>query len=1412
MRSRFDAVLGNSTSQDTVYELLKTEVTSSLFTGYNATVFAYGQTGSGKTYTMEGTKNDRGLIPRLVNEIFNTFKEKSDVTNASVKMSYVQIYQDQIQDLLQSRKLLDIKLDKAGHYIANGALWKDVTSSSHAMQIYTESLKNRATSATEMNLISSRSHALLQFQLKWDEPLAPGSNAKLNLIDLAGSEKVALSGASGEILKEAIAINKSLSALSNVVKALVDQAKDPAKRVHIPYKDSKLTYLLQSSLGGNNLIHFILCLSASILYRNEGSSTVEFGKRALKVVLKPVKNPIDYRRLEEMERMIEQMRQHISELEGKLSQKTAEPLPPAKQGGEEFLAMEIIKQDDAEPQEAETVVKQREAIKAVISQLETQQKSVEERLSEREQEITQLKKGNVRERATLQSQFNEEKRRYTEEMNTLRSNVKRQQECLNEKEMEFKKARDLRARKKSIIHSSKVTSKLRLKTNLELERIYRMLPESLHELTSHCILFPQSKARFRELGGLKKLLGLIDCKGNKGRESYIAHAAYALSIALDEEGRDEVRELGGVAAVSDVLSRTDEHSKQFACRALEALVRGNSKNKEGVVDSVLLGLANLVGTHPHQQVQEAACSALAEIADSQPNIKAKLMKNGLLEKMISLIRDTPPEVADLIKVGVTVIGRLAQQHAACQNEIARLNGVALLVGILFSNVGDRDPQLPVLTAYALVNICCNNKDNMLTLQKHPRYKEIKFKLLEGLGRVFSDNIANENRISATASHVIKDGSNVLFGYHGVTCKSEWSTFTAGGRPTYSTFMENPQFVLHVPTDSNISIVLSDTSCEDKTGRNSSKRKTIYMGISVFNGDRALLCDKGLKQLDFNGKFVTSGRYNRNRENTLSLPLKGSPDPYVIVPFTAHLLQHTSFVLGVFSDNEVEVAQVPEEGGWVKRVFEGRWTKKSGRGVDSFDWRNNDQYVITVSEVTTLVAVLSYRKIDDFRLKQALAADDEEISEDDPRNEEKRERPHLHGRVFASAFAPDKRYVRSNIPSPQNTTFETCNEYLSTSSVKTTMTLHPNNTYVFIPFTETPIEDDYRIAFYSDNDEVNMHPLGLSMEWYAFQYTGIWPTVSDSSPDQSPFLIMKGGGKVVVIGHSKDVYLLLTIYEITDDTWKEGSPVNNNVRTKKLISCDAFWANECVLEAELPQGSCSYWVTLQGIKTAETGEQKPVTAGSFNLAVYVEDIGTSVTSPYTLVPSSLIDRLNAKPENVGYGWEKLITGGIEEVTEVTDEEDDSDDSTFVEEMESKKRNAEVEELKQQLHEKQNLINNLSKEASTTPQPPSRRNSSHSSSRRNSTKVPARVSSGFRGSGSGSNAAKTLRNSTPSTPTSAASVADMTALSSASEQLVKKISSFASLSTVPTPAEFKKLQEDLLQAADKLSVTTRRATAP
>ncbi len=216
--------------------------------GFNGTIFAYGQTGTGKTYTMEGLRNDsekRGVIPNSFEHIFSHIA-KSVNQQYLVRASYLEIYQEEVRDLLSKNlgKHLELKeRPDTGVYVKDlsSFVCKSVSEIEHVMSVGNQ---NRAVGPTNMNEHSSRSHAIFIITVECSEPDDEGNSrirvGKLNMVDLAGSERQAKTGATGDRLKEATKINLSLSALGNVISALID-----GKSTHVPYRDSKLTRLLQ---------------------------------------------------------------------------------------------------------------------------------------------------------------------------------------------------------------------------------------------------------------------------------------------------------------------------------------------------------------------------------------------------------------------------------------------------------------------------------------------------------------------------------------------------------------------------------------------------------------------------------------------------------------------------------------------------------------------------------------------------------------------------------------------------------------------------------------------------------------------------------------------------------------------------------------------------------------------------------------------------------------------------------------------------------------------------------------------------------------------------------------------------------------------------------------------------------------
>ena len=287
----FDHIFDMDSSQDDVYQIAAVPAVESLMSGYNSTIFAYGQTGTGKTYTMEGFSYNylspkKGLIPRAIENIFKYIENNSNSdTTFIIRVTYLQIYNESIDDLLKSeKKHLSIRENhKKGIYVEGLSEWA-VCSPNDIYALLERGAQNRTKAHTNMNDVSSRSHAVFTIileQMKTFKGKKKFKCGKLNMVDLAGSERVKVSGATGKQLDESRRINKSLSALGNVINALTDP-----KTKHIPYRDSKLTRLLQNSLGGNCKTSMIAMISPYDGSFNESISTLNFAKRAKTIRIK----------------------------------------------------------------------------------------------------------------------------------------------------------------------------------------------------------------------------------------------------------------------------------------------------------------------------------------------------------------------------------------------------------------------------------------------------------------------------------------------------------------------------------------------------------------------------------------------------------------------------------------------------------------------------------------------------------------------------------------------------------------------------------------------------------------------------------------------------------------------------------------------------------------------------------------------------------------------------------------------------------------------------------------------------------------------------------------------------------------------------------------------------------------------
>ncbi|XP_065092459.1 chromosome-associated kinesin KIF4A [Ochlerotatus camptorhynchus] len=294
----FNYVFSPEESQEYLYETSVQPLLEKLYAGYNVTILAYGQTGSGKTYTM-GTNYDgeedetMGVIPRAINDIFGRIDEMAEDSEVTISCSFMELYQENLYDLLSNKgnreeRVVDIR--ESNNQIVIPCLTEvQIRTAEETFEALMTGSQERAVASTAMNAVSSRSHAIFTLNLtnrsKGDQPTV--TNSKFHLVDLAGSERPKKTQATGERFKEGVKINQGLLVLGNVISAL-GSAGGPLG--HVPYRESKLTRLLQDSLGGNSLTLMLACVSPADYNCEETINTLRYANRARNIKNKAVIN------------------------------------------------------------------------------------------------------------------------------------------------------------------------------------------------------------------------------------------------------------------------------------------------------------------------------------------------------------------------------------------------------------------------------------------------------------------------------------------------------------------------------------------------------------------------------------------------------------------------------------------------------------------------------------------------------------------------------------------------------------------------------------------------------------------------------------------------------------------------------------------------------------------------------------------------------------------------------------------------------------------------------------------------------------------------------------------------------------------------------------------------------------------
>lgn len=534
----FDRVFQSNTSQEQVYNLCAQKIVKDVLEGYNGTIFAYGQTSSGKTHTMEGILHDSdgmGIIPRIVQDIFNYIYSMDENLEFHIKVSYFEIYMDKIRDLLDvSKTNLAVHEDKNRVPYVKGCTERFVCSPDEVMDTIDEGKSNRHVAVTNMNEHSSRSHSIFLINVKQENTQTEQKlSGKLYLVDLAGSEKVSKTGAEGAVLDEAKNINKSLSSLGNVISALAEGT------TYIPYRDSKMTRILQDSLGGNCRTTIVICCSPSSYNEPETKSTLMFGQRA-----KTIKNTVcvnveltaeqwkkKYEREKEKNKTL---RNTITWLENELNRwRNGESVPVDEQFDKEKANAEVLALDNVANNEKPAPTPgvpgvklsdaEREKCDAEIAKLYKQLDDKDDEINQQSQLAEKLKQQMLdqeellgtsrRDHDNMQAELNrlqaeneaskEEVKEVLQALEELAVNYDQKSQEVEDKTKEFEMLSDELNHKSTVLASiDSELQKLKMTTNHQKKRVTEMMSSLLKDLAEIGIAVGSNDIKQHEGSGL----------------------------------------------------------------------------------------------------------------------------------------------------------------------------------------------------------------------------------------------------------------------------------------------------------------------------------------------------------------------------------------------------------------------------------------------------------------------------------------------------------------------------------------------------------------------------------------------------------------------------------------------------------------------------------------------------------------------------------------------------------------------------------------------------------------------------------------------------------------------------------------------------------------------------------------------
>lgn len=594
------------TPQTDIFNFSIRPTVDDILNGYNGTVFAYGQTGAGKSYTMMGSDIDddegKGIIPRIVEQIFASILTSPSNIEYTVRVSYMEIYMERIRDLLVPQNdNLPVHEEKARGVYVKGLLEVYVSSVQEVYEVMRRGGTARAVAATNMNQESSRSHSIFVITVS-QKNVETGSakSGQLFLVDLAGSEKVGKTGASGQTLEEAKKINKSLSALGMVINALTD-----GKSTHIPYRDSKLTRILQESLGGNSRTTLIINCSPSSYNDAETISTLRFGVRAKSIKNKAKVNaelsPAELKQLlRKAQTQVTSFETYISALENEVN---------------------VWRSGDSVPKDQWTPARGNEIASAVKAEARTQARpATPSRLQETARAETPRPDSRVGDRSSTPSLVLEkdEREEFLRRENELQDQIAEKETHIVNVERSLREAREeLKSMRENAGRSGKDNERLETEVNELRMQLEKVSYESKEATITMDGLREANSELTSELDEVKQQL--LDVR-MKAKET---------TAALDEKEKKKAEKMAKMMAgfdLGDDVFSNNERKLQDLIARVDALHQVSSAGETIAPDDVLELRTSLLETQGFIRQAELTMNDRGEFSELQDSRRVELEK------------------------------------------------------------------------------------------------------------------------------------------------------------------------------------------------------------------------------------------------------------------------------------------------------------------------------------------------------------------------------------------------------------------------------------------------------------------------------------------------------------------------------------------------------------------------------------------------------------------------------------------------------------------------------------------------------------------------------------------------------------------------------------------------------------------